>query len=70
MTNKDSGLSPRVKTPPRVNKQLTMDDYLAQGKVGKKLYNIVNNIAREDKKARVIDKLHRRIAARGQLPDL
>jgi len=70
MASKNSKFSPDIKESPKVEKKLTMEEYLAQGKIGKKLYDIVNKISKEDKKARVIEKLHRRIAGRGTLPDL
>jgi len=48
-------------------KKPTMEEYLAEGKIKKELYDAVAAIPNEDKKARVIEMLHRRIDKRGIL---
>lgn len=45
----------------------TMEEYLAEGKIKKELYDAVAAIPKPDKKARVIETLHRRIEKRGIL---
>ena len=51
-------------------KKPTMEEYLKEGKITQDLYDTVAIIPKDEKKARVIETLHRRIAAMGGLPSL
>ena len=49
-------------------KKPTVDEYLKEGKIQKDLHDRIQAIPNEDKKARVIETLHRRVATKGTLP--
>ena len=46
----------------------TLEDYLKAGNIKKNLYDAIKKIPTEDKRSRVVETLHRRIAKRGNLP--
>lgn len=50
-------------------KKPTLEEYLKEGKIKQSLYDAVELIPKPDKKARVIETLHRRIERRGTLGD-
>ena len=45
----------------------SIEDYLKEGKINKTLHTTISRIPNPDKKERVIETLHRRIAKRGSL---
>lgn len=48
-------------------KQPTLDKYLAKGRINQKLYNDIQKIPSKDKRARVLETLHRRLETRERL---
>lgn len=55
-------------TAKKKEKKPTLEEYLADGKIKQNLYDTIQKIPSEDKQARVLETLHRRIDKRGSLP--
>ena len=48
-------------------KKPTLEEYLKKGKIKQELYDTIHQIPSEDKQARVLETLHRRIEKRAKL---